>query len=224
MNVLGLDGCRDGWIAVLWSGESATTHFCARIEEVQRFANVAVIAIDIPIGLSYTGERLCDTLARRALPGRASTVFNAPPRACLEVVDDYERANEISFARGGKGLSRQSFGLLKKIEEVDNFLRVSTTPFFEVHPELCFARLNADVVLAPKKSWAGVIARQHLLAREGIHLEEFVGRAARRAAPDDVLDAGTCAWTARRILEGDVKCLPEHPDVDDTGREMCIRV
>ena len=209
---------------MLWSGEEATAHFCARIDEVQCFANIEAIAIDIPIGLSASGERLCDTLARRALPGRGCTVFNAPPRACLQVVDDYERANEISFTRGGKGLSRQSFGLLKKIEEVDDFLRVSTTPFFEVHPELCFVRLNAGVVLAPKKSWAGVITRQRLLASEGIHLEEFVDRAARRAAPDDVLDAGVCAWTARRILEGDVKCLPEHPDVDDTGREMCIRV
>ena len=224
MDVLGLDGCREGWIAVLFNDEGATAHFCARIDEVDRFANIGAIAIDIPIGLSASGERLCDTLARRALPGRTSTVFNAPPRACLEAVDDYARASEISFARGAKGLSRQSFGLLKKIKEVDDFIHVSQRRLYEVHPEVCFARLNASVALAPKKSWAGVVARQHLLAKEGIHLEGFSGRDAHRAAPDDVLDAGVCAWTARRIFEGDATCLPENSVFDDTGREMCIRV
>ena len=224
MDVLGLDGCRDGWIAVLWNGEGATAHFCARIDEVAVFVNVAAVAIDIPMGLSTSGERLCDKLARRALPGRASTIFNAPPRECLEAIDDYSRANEIAQFRGAKGLSRQSFGLLKKIKEVDDFLSISKIPLFEVHPELSFARLNASVPLAPKKSWAGVIERQHVLAREGIGLETFVDPAARRAAPDDVLDAGVCAWTARRILEGDAQRLPDHREFDDAGREMCIWV
>jgi predicted RNase H-like nuclease len=45
-----------------------------------------------------------------------------------------------------------------------------------------------------------------------------------RASADDVLDAGACALTALRIVRGDVRCLPDPPEVDATGREMAIRV
>jgi predicted RNase H-like nuclease len=107
------------------------------------------IAIDIPIGLSDAGPRRCDALARRRLPGRSATVFNAPPRACLDHVDDYPGANARARQAGDQGLSRQSFGLLAKIREVDEFWPEAPGPIYEVHPELSFARLNGGVPLAP---------------------------------------------------------------------------
>jgi predicted RNase H-like nuclease len=139
-------------------------------------------------------------------------------------VDDYRRASEISILQGAKGLSRQSFSLLKKTREIDDFCRGSPVLFYEVHPELSFARLNAGVPSTSEKSWAGVMARRELLSQQGIVLDGFKGRDARRATRDDVLDASVCAWSARRITEGDFQRLPDPPDVDEMSREMCIRV
>lgn len=225
MVVVGVDGCRDGWIAVVWRDGALDVHFWKSIRQVSDVAGVQVMAIDIPVGLSVTGERRAEALARERLPKRASTVFNAPPRACLDAGDpQYARANALCRRDGGKGLSRQSFGLLAKIRDVDSFWASAPCPIFEVHPELSFARLNAGVPLAPKKSWAGVLARREMLLARGFDLDGFDGPASWRVAPDDVLDAAVCAWTARLILQGDVECLPDPPEFDATGREMSIRV
>ena len=221
--MVGIDGCRGGWIAVLWRAESVAVHFWPTIDHLREVPDATVVAIDIPIGLSEKGVRRCDTLARRELPGRASTIFNAPARACLTSTQDYARANEISKARANKGLSRQSFGLLKKIREVDDYWRSSSVPLYEVHPELSFARLNAGVPLASKKTSQGATRRRELLADVGILFEERDSLPLRIASADDVLDAGACAWSARRISEGVARCLPETPEFDATGREMSIR-
>lgn len=221
---MGIDGCRDGWIAVVWRETVTEVHFWTSIRQLHEITDAQLVAIDIPLGLSETGDRDADVLARRNLPGRSSTIFNAPPRACLDAGDDYQRASDLSRQHGSKGLSRQSFGLLAKIREVDEFWRAAPCPLVEVHPELSFARLNGGVPLAPKKSWAGVVVRRELLLAQRIDLDNFRSRPAARAAADDVLDAGVCAWTARRILIGDARCLPDPPQHDATGREMCIRV
>ena len=221
---MGIDGCRDGWIAVVWRGDEIDVRFWSTIEELREVPDAQVVAIDIPLGLSETGDRRADVLARKGLRGRSSTVFNAPPRSCLQAGNDYQRANSLSRRDGAKGLSRQSFGLLAKIREVDEFWRSSPCPLYEVHPELSFARLNGGVALASKKSWAGVIARRELLLARGIVLDRFRGLPAGRVAPDDVLDAGVCAWAASRISHDDAQRLPDPPLFDATGREMCIRV
>jgi len=222
--VVGIDGCRDGWIAVVWREGRVDVRFWSSIDQIHEVPDVLVAAIDIPLGLSETGERQADLLARRKLPGRSSTIFNAPARSCLSALDDYQRANDLSRRNGAKGLSRQSFGLMAKIHEVDEFWPSAPCPLYEVHPELSFARLNAGRPLAPKKSWAGVVARRELLLARGIVLDDFREASAGRVNADDVLDAGVCAWTATNILRGDVERLPDPPEFDATGREMSIRV
>jgi predicted RNase H-like nuclease len=148
------------------------------------------VAIDVPFGLSDNGERPAASRARGRRPGRSSTSFNSPPRACLEATDDdYDGANELSRRHGAKGLSRQSLGLLAKIREVDGFRASAPCPVFEVHPELSFPRMNGGVALAPKKSWSGVIARRELLLARDIDLDGFRNQSADRATADDVLDA-----------------------------------
>ena len=94
-------------------------------------------------------------MAARALLGspRSSSVFPAPCRATLDATS-YPHACELErTARGGgKGLSRQAYGILAKIREVD----LVVTPAHqeplddsarvrvrEVHPEVTFARLSA---------------------------------------------------------------------------------
>jgi predicted RNase H-like nuclease len=224
MKVIGLDGCSRGWIGVVLDGDEVSAHYFANVRQVvEDFPDVQVIAIDIPMGLLDSGPRRADILARGKLPGRASTIFNAPARACLVDVQ-YLTANEISQRVLGKGLSQQSYALLPKIREVDDFWLSAPCPVWEVHPELSFAKINDWKMLPSKKSWAGMLQRRDALSRVGIVLDDVVGDAARRASTDDMLDAGACAWSAREIFDGRAIFLPDPPEVDVTGREATIRV
>ncbi len=134
--VAGIDGCRRGWVvtfAKVASGLSERIELCPTFEDAMTVtADVAVIAVDMPIGLlddPRPGGRPCDVEARRRLPGRTSSVFSPPPRRVLE-------ARLFEEARG-HGMTIQSFHLLPKIREIDAWidpdrqLRVR-----EAHPEL----------------------------------------------------------------------------------------
>jgi predicted RNase H-like nuclease len=209
-------------VVALWDDGGLTLRHCAHLRELDHMIDLELVAIDIPLGLTETGERTCDRLARRHLAGRASTLFNAPPRACLDPKVDYHRANQMSRERAGRGLSRQSFALRDKIREADDYWPTASAPLVEVHPELVFTRLNEGRRLASKKSWAGLLERRALLANRGVILDQL-GRDLSNVAADDVLDAIACAVAARSIMQGDAHCLPDTPEFDDTGREMAIR-
>jgi len=56
--VVGVDGCRAGWIAVRW-GDSVTHHLCRRFEDVLAL-DAAIIAVDIPIGLPQRSGRVTE--------------------------------------------------------------------------------------------------------------------------------------------------------------------
>ncbi len=87
--VLGVDGCAAGWVgAVLVPGAPRPRVVVAPtidllVETVRADVDVLVVGIDIPIGLPDSSTRQADVLARRALPGRASSVFTTLTRACL---------------------------------------------------------------------------------------------------------------------------------------------
>lgn len=67
------------------------------------------VAVDMPIGLTESGPRDCDRVARRLLgwPRRCS-VFSAPVRSVLGIGDDRE-ACDAHRAVGRRGMSRQAF-------------------------------------------------------------------------------------------------------------------
>jgi predicted RNase H-like nuclease len=203
--VAGLDGCPNGWVAVeLTDGAVSRVEVVGSLRDlVDRGPAYAAIAADIPIGL-VDGDREADVAARRRLPGRAASVFAAPPRA---VVDGWRRGDVATHAEattlsrqvGGKGLSQQAWRLVPKIAEVDDLV-AGGLAVLEVHPELAFA-VAAGEVLPRKRSWGGQRARSSLLARLGAHLP---GRFPddHLAAPDDVLDAAICAWVADGAAQG----------------------
>lgn len=64
-----------------------------------------------------------------------------------------------------------------------------------------------------KKSAAGALIRIELLRRQGIELTRLTEAAS--APLDDVLDAAAAAWSARRILAGVAKSLPDPPELVD---------
>ncbi len=197
---IGLDGFRNGWVAVLLDDDLHEIRFC---DDVAGALSVSFdrAAIDIPIGMTDDGERACDLLARERLRPHSSRVFTGARRWLWLEFSDPDRANRDALQRGQKRVSRQLWHLGPKIMEVDRFVRANRThDIREAHPELVFLRLNDCKPLPSKKSEDGIRLRRLLLKREGIRMidrwlaDERLGTGAKC---DDVLDACAVAIAAR---------------------------
>lgn len=208
MAVLGVDGCRIGWVGVRWDS-SVEVMVAPTIDRLVALAgDVRAVAIDIPIGLPTEQPRTAERLARRELPGRASTVFNAPASAALDAAD-YHAANAANRLALGLGLSKQTWYLVPKIREVRDWLETGPAmPVVESHPELCFAAMNGGVLVDGKTTADGEAHRRRLLAAHGL---EVVAERRAGVAVDDVLDAAATAWTAGRFADGIAERLPAEP-------------
>jgi predicted RNase H-like nuclease len=190
-----------------------------------------VVGIDMPIGIPETGARDCDTEARRLLGPRGSSVFPAPLRAVL-TLRDYGEANLLQKALG-RGLSRQTFGILPKIREVDTWIRRNTglgPTLHEVHPELSFAIWNGDRPMAEsKKSAGGRLQRCRLIdagfpgLRADLLQRLRTMRDPRVFAEDDLCDAIAALWSARRIARGAHLTVPVKLRHDAFGLPMQIK-
>ncbi|MGA0979060.1 MAG: DUF429 domain-containing protein [Candidatus Nanopelagicales bacterium] len=217
VRVAGVDGRRGGW--VIATVDLSPRPSLASLEYVAPLGpalvdDLAVIAIDMPIGLSDSGSRECDSAARKLLRPHASRVFPAPPRAALPHVDDYVAACEASRSAGGKAISRQTWNLLAAITEVDAL--ADDGRLVECHPELAFALMNGHPVDERKKTPEGRAVRLDLLRRWLPDLSD-------PAYGDDGLDALACAWSAARVTDGTAITLPTgEPPVDAIRRPMCI--
>lgn len=225
--VLGVDGCRQGWVAVtLVEGAVAGVEVVTTLAEALADGPFAAVGVDIPIGL-VDGPRAADAAARELLPGRASSVFSAPPRAVIDAAREgalttHAEATARAVEMTGSGISMQAWRLVPKIVEVDSLL-AARHPLHEVHPEVAFAVVTG-AALARKRSWAGITTRRAVLARLGLELpDRFPGDEA--ASPDDVVDAAVCAWVADGIAgAGPVLTLPEDARQHDRGRAVVITV
>jgi predicted RNase H-like nuclease len=216
----GLDGCPRGWIAMVKDGDVVEPRLCTTDNDLLGLAaECAVVAIDIPIGLSDRGPRSCDHHARRLLRNRASCVFPAPLRPLI-ALREYAEANRLARQLQKRGISKQGFAIFAKVAQIDHLLQRHHElrgRVVEVHPEVSFAAWNDGVPLAQSKhSKEGLAARRLLVeARYGAvpHM--------RGAREDDVLDACAALWTAERIAAGHAVTLSDgHEDV--TGLPMRI--
>jgi predicted RNase H-like nuclease len=225
----GVDGCPAGWVVALEDLENGALS----VRVAPDFAGVlaleptpALVAIDIPIGLPERGARPSDRAARALLgPGATSRVFPAPPRGVL-ASRSYDEANRLRRELEGKGLSRQTYGILAKIREVDDALALHTRArVYEVHPELSFRAMAGSARgLAPKKTPEGRDARAELVRRHFPSLDPRVlSERPPRVRADDLLDAFAALWSARRIHAGAETVLPDPPPRDRLGRPMAIR-
>lgn len=206
--VLGVDGCKWGWVGVRWDGTTEVL-VAATIAELTAAAGpVDAVAIDIPIDLPVDEPRRAEQLARGRLPGRASTVFNAPAAIVLDAAD-YSAGNAANRAALGLGLSKQAWSLVPKIRDVRDWLATGPdVTVVEAHPEVCFASMHGGVLVEGKTTAGGEELRRSLLATHGLTVD-----AERRpgVAVDDILDAAATAWTARRVADGIAERLPPEP-------------
>ena len=173
--------------------------------------DLAVVAIDIPIGLPDTAPRQADLLARQRLPGgRKSSVFPAPTRVATAATTHVE-ASAANREAAGVGLSVQAFRLVPKILEVDAYVRTPRScRVVEAHPEVSFAAMDAASVVPAKRTAAGAAGREKALRAAGIEPPAYVR--GQGYAADDLLDACAAAWTAARVASGDAQTLPDPPE------------
>jgi predicted RNase H-like nuclease len=223
--VLGVDACKTGWIGIALSQGTLSAHAAAGIGDLVEDASsggpLAVIAIDIPIGLPDTGRRQADLLVRKAVGPRWASVFVTPVRPALEA-SDYASAAALSLRLAGEGISRQAFGLQAKILQVDRWVRQTPHRVVEVHPEASFAQLAGAPLQSPKSTWAGIARRRQLLAGAGIVLPEDLGLAGEKAGVDDVLDAAAAAGTALRVVCDQARPHPDPPELFSDGLASAI--
>lgn len=228
----GVDGCKAGWIALVQTvdgGLIQSTVFATASALCRSLSDAEVIAVDIPIGLTDYGPRVCDTEARKRLGRpRASSVFPPPIRPAL-VAASREEASRIQGKIDGRRISAQVWSIIPKVREWDSCLRANNqiaNRVFEVHPEVCFWALNAfKPMQRSKKTASGLRQRRELLEREfGIDaFHEIRSHHARReVADDDLYDAVIALWAARRIYERKALSLPESPPRDSVGLPMAI--
>jgi len=235
--VMGLDGCKAGWAAVMVdlnglraSQQTVFSTFQDALNWQDEGHQAQVLAVDMPIGFEETasgqGGRLCERLARQVLGTRRSSVFASPLRAALAGVD-HDQAQILNRAAGGPGLSRQSFNLFPKLRELDALMtpELSDSVIFEAHPETCFAVISGRPARSKKSTPEGRAERLTLLREQGLEEHVFVPHPYKvsQCAPDDLVDAGLCALTAIRIAEGRAVCLPEDPPRDGKGLRMAIQ-
>jgi predicted RNase H-like nuclease len=221
--VVGVDGCREGWVAVaLRPGGAPGAYYLPRISALEVVVpDAALVGVDMPIGLPEAGRRRSDLAVRSLLGVRRSSLFFTPVREAL-AAPTYPDANGVSLRLTGSGISRQSYALRAKIFEVEEWVGSAPCAVREVHPETSFALLLGHPAVATKKSWAGMVERRAALEQVGIDLGAVSGPATVAAAVDDMLDAAVAAWSAARIAAGVARCFPDPPELTSAGLPMAI--
>jgi len=227
--VLGVDACPAGWVGVVIDPQRRASVFVAPditglVDLVRERYDVPVVAVDIPIGLPDAGGRKADAEARRALVGKASSVFSTPVRAAVEAATYEEaRAANLAATGGRTSVSAQAYALREKVLQVDAWVRGRPgARVIEVHPEVSFARMAGAPLLARKKDADGVRARREALAAHGIVAPAWFRGAG--FGEDDLLDACAVAWTAVRHVLGVSESYPEVPEVFSDGIPAAIWV
>ena len=231
MSIAGVDGCKGGWLAVIQAGAATplTVYLFQTFGDIFISSpDLRIVAVDIPIGLPANDvpTRACDKEARQLLgKPRSSSVFPAPVREIIGI-DRYEEANAASRSLRGKGISKQAFAIMPKIQEVDQVVRRYGQELVkEVHPEVSFFAMGGDSMKYPKRRLKGRAERRGLLVT---HLgQDFVRECedafgGLRAKADDLYDAMAALWSAKRLVEGRAKTIPINPPKDSTGLRMEI--
>src|SRR5260221_10426286 len=113
MLVLGIDGCKAGWIGIALdeNGSINGVHAGCLKQLIDKLPNATVIAVDIPIGCEPNRFRTVDDVARGWVGrARSNSVFSVPPIDVFRMTD-HESACKRCRELTGKALSRQSFAL-----------------------------------------------------------------------------------------------------------------
>lgn len=228
---VGVDGCKGKWLAVAQnqSGNVSTSVHETPESLLAYFPNAAVIAVDVPIGLAEAGRRICDEEARYLLGWpRRNSVFPAPIRPLLHY-GTREAASDAGKNIDGRGVGCQAWGIYRYVKSWDEVLRVDSEArgkVYEVHPEVCFYEMNLGRPMRySKKNKLGIEERRQLLHQEfgePAIKKALVSLEGKDYALDDLYDAFSALWSAKRIANKVAKCIPAEAPRDKQGILMAI--
>ncbi|MDC3090395.1 DUF429 domain-containing protein [Paracoccaceae bacterium] len=223
--LIGVDGTSSGWVASIGNSQKkrlSNIKFLESLDELLSDYPDSVVVIDMPIELNEKNYlRECDILAKRYLGKNFQSSIFIPPLKKVLKCNSYEEANKLTKKIAGKGLSKQSWNLKNKINEVQGLCKRSNK-IYEGHPECSFKMLKNEPLEAKKKSVQGIFERLELLRRVGLdplstslNLENNSG-----IKIDDVLDSMVLFITALRVVEGNHLCLrkTDITNSDDNGK------
>ncbi len=221
MKVIGVDGCKGGWIAfVAVDNRFQEARFFPKFAPlVESFADADVIAVDIPIGLAEKPPRLADQEAKSFLGKHAPVVFMTPPRQVL-IAPSYEEARKVAKELVC-GVTAQAYALRNKILEVEP-IAADNHHIYEVHPEISFQAMAGAPTQWRKKTWNGLFERLQLLGKANLRPPDFLEEAGPHGAPDDITDAGAAAWSGARLARHEAQSLPAIHDQKWKGRPIAI--
>lgn len=138
VRVLGVDACKAGWLGVIATGEHMRACFASTLDDLVAAADkdgpVALIALDMPIGLPDHEHREADVLARNAVGRLRNSVFITPVRAAF-AAPDHATASARNREMTGSGITIQAFSLQPKVLEVDAWIHRTRRWVVEIHPE-----------------------------------------------------------------------------------------
>jgi predicted RNase H-like nuclease len=229
MTLAGLDGCAAEWLGVVLEGRGIRALIAKSIEEfVAQIDPMAIVAVDIPIGLPEKGARSCDLEARQILrKPRSASVFPASVWRTLKA-RNYSEASRLHRQAEGRGMTKQVYCILRKVREVNGLLASSPTlrkTIREVHPELSFALWNGGVSMAFRKGCGpGREEREALIEKRWPGQRAACVRqlSGQRYRPDDLNDAFAALWTAERISQAKARLVGSDPAKDRCGLRMEI--
>jgi predicted RNase H-like nuclease len=221
--VLGVDGWRGRWVGALLDGRRVRLLDLPDVAAVLAVPDVAVIGIDMPIGLSDDGARRCDVEARARLGRAGSSVFPAPVRRVLGC-RDYAEACAVARAASGKAVSRQAWNLVPAIRAVDDALDDDALDdgagrVHEVHPELAFRALDERV--RQRKATAPGQAQRLRALLPAMEVLDALAAGPAGVPMIDAVDACAVAWSAQRIEDGRAESVGGDAR-DSRGRAMRI--
>ena len=190
---------------------------------VEQIDEADTVLVDMPIGLARDREETAcrpEKQARELIPKKGASIFNAPSELTAYCTT-YKDANAMNRHITGKGLSKQSYHICKKVREVDMFIKydsVRGSKLMESHPEVCFARLhpNKNPILQSKRTAEG---RQLRLALLKSYAPDIVATVEQtldvsmdlQRIADDVIDATCLAIVAFHGLKWGFRTVPETP-------------
>jgi len=204
-NCLGVDGCRAGWIGVTRSTSGLVYGLYQNMQAVlDAWPAATKILVDIPIGMPWSGctSRPCDSMARRALGPRASSVFSPPARQAARAAN-IDQARALNIDEVGRSLSAQAWGICKKIAEVDELLLRDAWAREELEvflDDLTFVKVAIDLTQQRKN----LDDQLNLLATQVTTMQAFHDKINEFLSIDATIDGSKIAAAAAAGSKADV--------------------
>ncbi len=208
----GIDACHSGWIMIVFDKSDHRFSYSFSATFSALFANhktgkaYSRFLVDMPVGLppaknagdARMGQRSCDMQARKILGKKHASIFNPPCRQAL-AEKNYDSASATNYRMTGKKISRQSWNIVPRIKEVDEYLqkhRQADSFILESHPEIAFQKLNLHIPLQySKKSTEGIQERLAILSKympeaKTVFMQVVSDKTLRgKVRKDDIVDA-----------------------------------